>query len=87
MPPFDPPDRSGVQQCLLYDARNLVTVASINVWMHFQQRVQTHVKRAFQLDEREYDALSKDEKRIRKLELLCTPAWASPTRSRAAAAR
>ena len=45
MPPFDLPDRSGVQQCLLYDARNLVTVASTNVWMHFQQRVQTDVKR------------------------------------------
>jgi len=70
MPPFDPPDRSGVQQCLLYDARNLVTVASANVWMHFQQRVQTHVKRAFQLDEKQYVALSKDEKRVRKLELL-----------------
>ena len=24
MPSFDPPDRSGIQQCLLYDARNLV---------------------------------------------------------------
>jgi hypothetical protein len=70
MPPFDPPDRSGVQQCLLYDARNLVTVASTNVWMHFQGRVHTHVKRAFQLDERDYDALSKDEKRVRKLQLL-----------------
>ena len=70
MPPFDPPDRSGVQQCLLYDARNLVTVASTNVWMHFQQRVQTHVKRAFRLDEKQYDALSKDEKRIRKLQLI-----------------
>ena len=70
MPPFDPPDRSGVQQCLLYDARNIVTVASTNVWMHFQQRVQTHVKGAFQLDEKQYDALSKDEKRIRKLQLL-----------------
>ena len=46
------------------------TVASTNVWMHFQQRMQTHVKRAFQLDENQYDALSKDGKRIRKLQLI-----------------
>ena len=40
MPAFDPPDRSGIQQCLLYDARNLITVAATNVWMHFHKRVQ-----------------------------------------------
>lgn len=32
--------------------------------------MQTHVKRTFQLDEKQYDALSKDEKRVRKLDLL-----------------
>jgi len=35
---FDPPDRCGVQQCLLYDARNLVTVASTNV-CHADQEI------------------------------------------------
>ena len=29
MPPFEPPDRTGIQQCLLYDARNLATVATL----------------------------------------------------------
>eukprot|EP00966_Prymnesium_polylepis_P323456 7379644-Prymnesium_polylepis.1 len=28
MPSFSPPDRTGIQQCLLYDARNLATVAA-----------------------------------------------------------
>ena len=46
MPAFDPPDRSGIQQCLLYDARNLVTVAATNVWMHFHKRVLSHVRRS-----------------------------------------
>ena len=31
MPPFSPPDRTGIQQCLLYDARNLATVAATGV--------------------------------------------------------
>ena len=31
MPPFEPPDRTGIQQCLLYDARNLATVAATGV--------------------------------------------------------
>ena len=43
MSSFDPPDRSGIQQCLLYDARNLVTVAATNVWMNFQKRILSHV--------------------------------------------
>lgn len=62
MPPFDPPDRCGIQQCLLYDTRNLVTVASSNVWMHFHKRVQSHVKRKFTLPREEFDAQSKEER-------------------------
>ena len=38
MPDFSPPDRTGIQQCLLYDARNLATVAATGVWMHFSKR-------------------------------------------------
>ena len=70
MPPFAPPDRTGIQQCLLYDARNLAAVASTGVWMHFQKRVWAHVRSALQLSEEEYSDLSKDERRRRKLEIM-----------------
>lgn len=70
MPPFSPPDRTGIQQCLLYDARNLATVAATSVWMHFHTRVLSHVRGAFALSNDEYAALSKDERHRRKLELM-----------------
>lgn len=70
MPEFLAPDRTGIQQCMLYDARNLATVAATNVWLHFQPRMLSHVRRTFDLPESEYKALSKDEKRQRKLQLL-----------------
>lgn len=69
MPPFAPPDRTGIQQCLLYDARNLATVAATNVWMHFHKRMLSHVRCKHALDEAAYAKLSKDERRRRKLEL------------------
>ena len=70
MPSFDPPDRSGIQQCLLYDARNLVTVAATNVWMHFHKRVLTHVRRKLALTKEDYDAMTKEERKARKLTLM-----------------
>ena len=70
MPRFFPPDRTGITQCLLYDARNLATVAATNVWMHFSKRVLSHVRMKFALDEEAYKALSKDQRRHRKLELM-----------------
>ena len=70
MPPFFPPDRTGVTQCLLYDARNLATVATTGVWMHFHKRILSHVRRVFAFNEEMYNALSKDQKRHRKLELM-----------------
>ena len=70
MPSFDPPDRSGIQQCLLYDARNLVTVAATNVWMHFHKRVLTHVRRKLALTKKDYDAMTKEERKARKLTLM-----------------
>tara|TARA_B100000945_G_scaffold304075_1_gene289217 strand:+ start:818 stop:2743 length:1926 start_codon:yes stop_codon:yes gene_type:complete len=70
MPTFQPPDRAGIQQCLLYDARNLATVAATNIWLHFQPRMLSHVRQVFGLEDKVYHALSKDEKRKRKLELL-----------------
>ena len=70
MPAFKPPDRTSIQQCLLYDARNLATVAATNIWLHFQPRMLSHVRKVFSLEDKDYNALSKDEKRKRKLELL-----------------
>jgi hypothetical protein len=70
MPAFDPPDRSGIQQCLLYDARNLVTVAATNVWIHFHKRVLSRVRRKFALTREEYDAMTKEERKARKLTLM-----------------
>ena len=70
MPTFDLPDRSGIQQCLLYDARNLVSVAATNVWMHFHKRVLSHVRRKFALTTEEYNAMTKEEHKVRKLALM-----------------
>lgn len=70
MPPFVPPNRRGIQQCLLYDARNLATVAATGVWMHFKPRILSHVKRLHAIDKDAYNALSKEEKRKRKLTLM-----------------
>ena len=70
MPAFDPPPRGATTQCLLYDARNLAAIASNNVWMHFTKRVLAHVKNKFAIPEEEYKALTKDEKRARKLVLM-----------------
>ena len=70
MPSFEAPDRTGIQACLLADAKNLVTVASNNVWMHFQKRVLAHVKNVFELTEAQYKQLTREEKRQRKLDLM-----------------
>lgn len=70
MPAFTAPDRTGIQQCLLYDARNLATVAATGVWMHFHKRILSHVRRAFALSEEQYAGLSNEERRRRKLELM-----------------
>lgn len=70
MPPFHPPERGATQQCLLYDARNLAAVAATNVWMHFSERILSHVRMTFALDENTYRALGKVEKRQRKLEMM-----------------
>ena len=70
MPPFAPPERTGILRCLAYECRNLATVAATNVWLHFEKRVLSHVRAKHALDEAAYAALTKDERRRRKLELL-----------------
>ena len=55
IPAFAPPDQTGVTQCLLYDTRNLATVAATGVWMHFHnKRILSHVRRVFSIDEDAY---------------------------------
>ena len=70
MPAFEPVDRKGLTQILMYECRNLATVATNNVWMHFQKRLLSHVRRALKLGDAAYTALSKDEKRKRRLHFL-----------------
>ena len=45
-------------------------VTGNNVWMHLQKRMLAHVRGAFALDAAAYAALTKDQRRRRKLELL-----------------
>jgi hypothetical protein len=70
MPAFEPVDRAGIVQCLNYDARGLAATAATNVWMHFEKRVLAHVRRVHALDEAAYKALSKAERKARKLALM-----------------
>ena len=67
---FAPPARAGLTQALVYECINLAAVGSTNVWKHFQKRVLAYTRTAFALDEAAYAALSKDERRARKLALM-----------------
>ena len=84
MPPFDPPERKGIVQCLVYAARGLVATAATNIWTHFRKRVHAHVRVHLALDDAAYAALTRDQRRGRKLELmqvaadLCRPPGEPP---------
>lgn len=67
---FDQPVRTGLTQALVYECINLAAVGSTNVWMHFRKRVLSYVRTQFALDDEEYKALTKDERRAQKLALL-----------------
>jgi hypothetical protein len=67
---FDRPARTGITQALLYECINLAAVGSTNVWMHFRKRVLSYVRTHYALDEEAYKALTKDQRRARKLALL-----------------
>lgn len=70
MPSFTPYSRSGLGQCLCYEAINLAAVASNNVWMHFTKRVHIFVKQRHALGDDAYRALDKVERRRRRLTLM-----------------
>lgn len=70
MPAFEPVNRQGLTQILMYECRNLAAVGSTNVWRHFQRRLLGHVRHALALGEDAYKALTKDERRARRLDLM-----------------
>lgn len=63
-------DRTGLTQVLTYECINLQAVGSTNVWMHFKKRVLSYTRTAFALSDEDFKALSKDDRRQRKLSLL-----------------
>ena len=67
---FDRPNRKGLTQALTYECINLAAVGSTNVWMHFRKRVLSHVRTHYAMDDEAYTALTKDQRRARKLALL-----------------
>ena len=69
MPAFEPVDRTGLT-VLLYECRNLAAVASNNVWMHFRRRVLGHVRPGLALDDAAFNALTKEQRRARRLALM-----------------
>ena len=67
---FASPARAGLTQALTYECINLAAVGSTNVWMHFRKRVLAYTRTCLALDEDAYEALTRDERRARKLALL-----------------
>ena len=71
VPAFDPVDRAGLTQVLMFECRNLAAVASTNVWMHFRRRVRIRVKLRLAIERcRLRGALQKRRKRARRLALM-----------------
>ena len=67
---FESPARVGITMALKFECRNLAAVGATNVWMHFQKRVLAYTRTEHALDEAAYAALSRDERRARKLGLM-----------------
>ena len=65
----DLPSRKGLSQALGYECINLAAVASSNVWMHFRKRVLSHVRTRLAISEDAFKALSKQQRRERRLAL------------------
>ena len=70
MPAFVTIDRAGLTQILAYECRNLAAVAATNIVRHFRRRLLSHVRRVFAASDAEIAALSKDERRARRLRLM-----------------
>ena len=70
MPAFEAVDRTGLSQVFKYECRNLAAVASNNVWMHLRRRILSHVKLKLALDDAAFAALTKEQRRARRLALM-----------------
>ena len=70
MPAFVAVDRAGLKQILTYECRNLAAVAAANIVIHFRRRLLSHVRRVCALSGAEFAALSKDDRRARRLRLM-----------------
>lgn len=62
--------RDGLTQILKFNADLLATVGKNNVWMHFNKRLLSHVTRRLTLSADAYKALTKEQKRARRLQML-----------------
>lgn len=69
MPAFDPVNRSGLTQLFMSNATFIASNAKNNVWMHFNRRLLTYVRRRLEIPKEQYDALTKDQKTYRFLQL------------------
>ena len=70
MPELHRPNRTGLTQLMQANANTLETFGHNNCWMHFQHRVHDHVRLHLQLSEAEYKALSSDQRKARKMQML-----------------
>jgi hypothetical protein len=70
MPELPCPNRTGLTQLMQANANMLETLGHNNCWMHFQRRVHDHVRLQLQLSEAEYKALSSDQRKARKMQML-----------------
>ena len=70
MPEIDRPNRTGLTQLMQANANTLETLAHNNIWMHFHKRVHSHVQLRLGLTEALYSALSSEERKVRKLQLI-----------------
>ena len=70
MPELHRPNRTGLTQLMQANANMLETLGHNNCWMHFQRRVHDHVRLQLQLSDAEYKALSSDQRKARKMQML-----------------
>jgi hypothetical protein len=67
---LEKPDGQGITQALVYECINLAAVGSTNVWMHFRKRVLAYTRTELALPEDEFQRLTRDARRARKLAML-----------------
>ena len=70
MPDIQRLNRTGLTQLMQANANMLETVGHNNCWVHFHRRVHSHVQIHLGLPEAEYKALSSDERKARKMQML-----------------